>query len=144
LAFQETLASPSIIPVLNTQFQAHQSLWTSNCGIVSFSSSYQFSPDLLPDDDRVILTKVTNPHNLFPPFFILVVYAPASSGRERKTFFNHLLDSLNLPSLDVDSERLFIAGDFNYSYLRPNLFSSTSERWISFLDERFTNTLQAF
>ncbi|OBZ80316.1 hypothetical protein A0J61_11635, partial [Choanephora cucurbitarum] len=111
----DTLAFPSIIPVINTQFQAYQSLWTS----------YQFSPDLLPNDDRVILTKDTNSHNLFPPFFILVVYAPASFGRERKTFFNHLLDPLHLPSLDVDFERLFIAGT-------------------SFLDENFINILQAF
>ncbi|OBZ80522.1 hypothetical protein A0J61_11429, partial [Choanephora cucurbitarum] len=32
LAFQETHASPSNIPILNTQLQAQQSLWTSNCG----------------------------------------------------------------------------------------------------------------
>ncbi|OBZ87548.1 hypothetical protein A0J61_04403 [Choanephora cucurbitarum] len=134
LAFQKTHAFLSIIPVINTQFQAHQSLWTS----------YQFSSDLLPNDDRVILTKDTNSHNLFPPFFILVVYAPASFDRERKTFFNHLLDPLHLPSLDVDFERLFIAGGFNYSYLRSNLFSFNSERWTSFLDENFTNILQAF
>ncbi|OBZ83200.1 hypothetical protein A0J61_08756, partial [Choanephora cucurbitarum] len=104
----------------------------------------EFSPDLLPNNDRVTFTKVTNPHNLFIPFLILVTYALASSVRERKTFFNRLLDSLHLPSLGVDFERLFIAGDLSYSYLRSNLFSPTSERWTSFLDESFTNTLQAF
>ncbi|OBZ81606.1 hypothetical protein A0J61_10345 [Choanephora cucurbitarum] len=81
---------------------------------------------------------------MFVPFFVMVVYVTASSGRARKASFNHLLDSLFIPSMDIDLVCLINAGDSNYSHLRANLLSSTSERWVSFLEERFVDILRTF
>ncbi|OBZ80993.1 Transposon TX1 uncharacterized protein, partial [Choanephora cucurbitarum] len=143
LALQETHASPSKQPVLNTQFQAHQTLWTFNCGLVSFSPSFTLSDNLLPQIDRAILSRVHHPHNLFDPFYILVVYAPASSGRDRQQFFSLLLSQLRRPDLALNRDRLFIVGDFNYSYLRGALSSATSNDWLVFLETDFVNTLES-
>ncbi|KAG1042538.1 hypothetical protein G6F43_011881 [Rhizopus delemar] len=96
---------------------------------------------MAPDNDRVILTKVTHPYNAFEPFFVLVLYAPANSGQQRQQFFDQVLNILHSPALGISLDRLFITGDFNYSYLRPHLSSQTSLQWVSFLDDYCYNAL---
>ncbi|KAG0978525.1 hypothetical protein G6F29_009263 [Rhizopus arrhizus] len=141
MAFQETHASAENIPRLNMQFQPNHALWTSHCGLVSYSPSFMLSDNLLPDNDRVILSRVSHPHSSYDPFYVLVIYAPASSGRDRRLFFNNLLTTLEAHTHSFDINRLIIAGDFNYSYLRSNLSSATSLQWVSYLDDYFSNIM---
>ncbi|KAG0807321.1 hypothetical protein G6F20_010457 [Rhizopus arrhizus] len=141
MTFQETHVSDNTLSIINTQFQARYSLWTRHCGIVSFSPSFIFSDNLAPEHDRVILTKVKHPYNAFAPFWLLVLYAPATSGRQRQQFFDQVLHLLHNQDLDINFDRLFITGDFNYSYLRPQLSSQTSIQWVSFLEDHFYNAL---
>ncbi|KAG1058193.1 hypothetical protein G6F43_000017 [Rhizopus delemar] len=89
-----------------------------------------------------ILTNVTYTHNAFAPFYVLVIYAPATSGQHRSQFFDQIFDLLHSPTLNINLDRLFITGDFNYSYQRPHLSSQTSLQWVSFLDDLFYNALQ--
>ncbi|KAG1392516.1 hypothetical protein G6F58_012493 [Rhizopus delemar] len=96
---------------------------------------------MIPDNDRAILTRVEHPHGAFLSFYVLVLYAPASSGKLRQKFFGGIYDILHQSTIDVDLDRLFIMGDFNYSYQRRNFFSQTSMQWISFLETLFSNAL---
>ncbi|OBZ82149.1 hypothetical protein A0J61_09801, partial [Choanephora cucurbitarum] len=102
------------------------------------------SDDLLPDMDRVILSEVSSPNQLFLPFYVVVIYAPANSARERREFFSTLYTTLQSPTLALNFDRLLCMGDFNYSYLRPNLSTATSLEWVSSLDTYCFNALQAF
>ena len=141
MTFQETHVSDNTLSIIDTQFQARYSLWTRHCGIVSFSPSFIFSDNLVPENDRIILTKVNHPYNAFEPFWLLVLYAPATSGQQRQQFFDNVLELLHNQDLDINLDRLFITGDFNYSYLRPHLSSQTSLQWVSFLNDHFYNAL---
>ncbi|KAG1139313.1 hypothetical protein G6F37_009854 [Rhizopus arrhizus] len=85
---------------------------------------------------------VTHPHNAFDPFYVLVIYAPATSGQHPSQFFDQLFDFLHPPTLDINLDRLVITGDFNYSYHHPHMSSQTSLQWVSFLDDQFYNALQ--
>ena len=144
MAFQETHVSSSNQQFITTQFQAHQALWTHECGLVSFSPMLHLSDDLLPDMDRVILSEVSSPNQLFLPFYVVVIYAPTNSARERREFFSTLYTTLQSPTLALNFDRLLCMGDFNYSYLRPNLSTATSLEWVSSLDTYCFNALQAF
>ncbi|KAG1455886.1 hypothetical protein G6F46_011585 [Rhizopus delemar] len=126
MTFQETHVSDNTLSIINTQFQARYSLWIRRCGIVSFSPSFIFSDNLAPKNDRMIFTKVKHPYNAFVTFWLLVLYVPATSGRQRQQFFDQVLHLLHNQDLDINFDRLFITGDFNYSYLRPKLSSQTS------------------
>ncbi|EIE89092.1 hypothetical protein RO3G_13803 [Rhizopus delemar RA 99-880] len=144
MTFQETHVSDNTLSIINTQFQARYSLWIRRCGIVSFSPSFIFSDNLAPKNDRMIFTKVKHPYNAFVTFWLLVLYVPATSGRQRQQFFDQVLHLLHNQDLDINFDRLFITGDFNYSYLRPKLSSQTSIQWVSFLEDHFYNALMIF
>jgi exonuclease III len=65
LSLQETHATPSTIPSMDTQFQAQQTFWTYYCGIVSFSNNYiltQINTAHIFQSDRFLLCKVHHPH----------------------------------------------------------------------------------
>jgi hypothetical protein len=126
MTFQETYVSDNILSLVNAQFQAQHSVWSRYCGIASFSPSFVFSTDLTPENDRSILTKITHPHNAFAPFYVLVIYAPVSSGQHGSQFFDQLFDLLHPPTLGTNLNHLVITGDFNYSYQRPHLSSQIS------------------
>ena len=128
MAFQETHTTTDHENFINVQFQASQSLWTRHCGLLSFSSKYQLSDNLIPSNPRIILSKISHPQNFYAPFHVLVVYAPASTGKDRREFFDSVLDALNSVS-DIDPHRIIILGDFNYSYHRRNLSTQTSLKW---------------
>ncbi|KAG1157862.1 hypothetical protein G6F37_006318 [Rhizopus arrhizus] len=116
----------NMLSIINTQLQARYSLWTRHCDIVSFSPSFIFSDNLAPENDGIILIKVKRPYNVLAPFWLLVLHSPATSGQQRQQFFDHILDLLHNQDLDIILDRLFITGDFNYSYLQPHLSSQTS------------------
>jgi exonuclease III len=144
LTFQESHGSDQNITRLNRQLNTHQALWTPHCGIVSYSTNYCLSPNLISNNDRVILTQITHFQGLYDPFFLLTVYAPAGAGHRRRAFFDNLYQLLLSTTLSIDLDRLIITGDFNYSYDHLHLFTHTSADWVSFLHASFTNALTAF
>ncbi|OBZ81852.1 Transposon TX1 uncharacterized protein [Choanephora cucurbitarum] len=141
LALQVTHVSSKAHTLFTVQFQASQAIWTSHCGLVSSSPMFTLSTDLLPELDRVILAKVCSPDNLYSPFYIAVIYAPANSDKDRRNFFSNLATRLQSTELRLDLDRLLIMGDFNYSYQRASLAVHTSLNWISFLDNYCLNAL---
>jgi exonuclease III len=68
MTLQETHVSDNTLSIINTQFQARYSMWTRHCGIVSFSPSFILSDNLVPENDRIILTKVKHSYNAFASF----------------------------------------------------------------------------
>ena len=149
ISLQETHAKPPNITPIELQLQAQQYLWTYYCGIASFSSDYiltKIATNHIYDSERYILCKVHHPHNFFEPFFILNLYAPASSAnRPRQEFFQSIYTMLSTLSDTLDIERLIISGDFNYDYERdidkaPRIVK-TSLEWIGYLDQHFHNCL---
>ncbi|KAG1047406.1 hypothetical protein G6F43_010143 [Rhizopus delemar] len=131
--------------LLHQQFCSHQSLWTRYCGLLCFDSQYTLTRIPLPEDARRILTKVSHINGQMAPFHILVVYAPASSRRDRQEFFDTLLTFQQLSPNDPDScvDRMIIAGDFNYT-LKPQVLSSrssVSSRWLQFVQCHFKNVM---
>ncbi|KAI8993512.1 Endonuclease/exonuclease/phosphatase [Pilobolus umbonatus] len=137
MSFQESHVNENVSNLINMQFQSKAFIWTHHCGIVSLSSSLTLSFNLISDNDRVILIKVTHCQQPLNPFYILNIYTPATNGSAQKSFFNSVLTSIyDLPT-SVDLARTIIMGDFNYSYLRPRLYS----QWLSFLEEHFFNAL---
>ncbi|KAG1135015.1 hypothetical protein G6F38_013116 [Rhizopus arrhizus] len=109
---------------INVQFQVSQSLWTRHCGLLSFSSKYQLSDNLIPSNPRIILSKISHPQNFYAPFHVLVVYAPASTA-------------------NIDPHRIIILGDFNYSYHRLSLSTQTSLKWVMYLEEFLYNVMHS-
>ncbi|KAG1049317.1 hypothetical protein G6F43_008350 [Rhizopus delemar] len=142
MTLQETHIPDTTRSLTNTRFQARHSIWTYHCGIVSFNPSFILSDNMIPEHDRMILTKVTHPSHAFAPFFILVLYVPASSGRQRQQFFDQAFELLHTQDLDINFDLLLITGDFNYSYTRSSLSSQTSLQWVSFLEDHSYNTVK--
>lgn len=131
--------------ILHKQFCSFQSFWNQYCGIVSLDNQFHLEQIPLPEDSRCILTRVSRVDQEVSLFFILVLYAPASSSRERISFFNSLLDFAQLSPYSDQSciERLIIAGDFNYDASNIGLCSSSSRnglrQWNHFLRCHFRN-----
>ncbi|KAG0734885.1 hypothetical protein G6F62_011953 [Rhizopus arrhizus] len=141
MPFQETHVTDTHIQTINVQFQATQSLWAHHYGLLSFSPSFVLSENLTPSNPRMVLSKVSHLQNFYAPFHVLVLYAPASSGKARREFFDSVLHTLTSPDYAIDHQQLIILGDFNYSYHRANLSSHTSLRWVSYLDKSFYNVM---
>ncbi|KAG1368970.1 hypothetical protein G6F61_012730 [Rhizopus arrhizus] len=148
LSLQETHATPSTIPSMDTQFQAQQTFWTYYCGIVSFSTNYiltQIHTDHIFTSDRFLLCKVHHPHNFYEPFYILNVYAPADSNGARRSFFESMVTLLYELNDIITWNNLIISGDFNYDLARDidskrGLFK-TSTAWTSPLENFFFNSM---
>ena len=71
-----------------------------------------------------------------------MVYVPASTGKDRREFFDSVLDALASVS-DIDPRRIIILHNFNYSYHRLNLSTPTSLRWETYLEEPFYNVVHS-
>lgn len=149
LSLQETHTITTTIPSIDMYLQASQTFWTPHCGIISFSSDYTLS--LIPTDhlyqsDRFILCQAHHHQQQDQPFYILNIYAPASSNTERRQFFEHLTNMLHQLCQTLDLSRMIISGDFNYDYHRDIITNKglykTSRRWINYLDDTFYNCLQ--
>lgn len=148
LSLQETHATSSSITTLNMQFQARQTIWTHHCGIVSFSTDYiltQISTDQYFSSERFILSKVHHPHQFYTPFYILNIYAPASSNAARRSFFQSLYDMLLQITDIISLDRLIISGDFNYDNERDiesgkGLYK-TAQDWVFYMQHFFDNCM---
>ncbi|KAK4518210.1 2-oxoisovalerate dehydrogenase subunit alpha, mitochondrial [Mucor velutinosus] len=149
ISLQETHATDTTITSIELQLQAQQYLWTYYCGIVSYSSDYiltKIATSHLYESDRYIFCKVHHPHSFYEPFYILNLYAPATSDhRPRQEFFESIYTLLSTLSETIDLERLLISGDFNYDYARDinnaSRISRTSLNWLGYLDQHFHNCM---
>lgn len=148
MALQETHAIPSSQESLDSMFQAQQTIWTPHCGIVSFSADYILTAvdtSAYFTSERFILCKVEHPHQFYEPFYILNVYAPASSNNERRVFFENVYNMLLDLTDSVPTGRLIISGDFNYDYHRDIVPGTgrykTHDMWVFYLDAYFYNCL---
>ncbi|KAG1036563.1 hypothetical protein G6F43_013025 [Rhizopus delemar] len=115
---------------LDMKFQAKSSIWSHHCGIVSLNSSIILSASLVTIDQRLIACTVSHVDQVFEPFTIVTIYAPASV-QPRREFYYHIMklplfsrihiDSLDGIQVDLQSlesqlpHRILITGDFNYS-----------------------------
>ncbi|KAG1164906.1 hypothetical protein G6F36_013637 [Rhizopus arrhizus] len=79
-------------------------------------------------------SKFSHTNGQIAPFHILVVYAPASSPRDRQKLFNTLLAFQQPSSYDPDSrvDRMTIAGDFSNTLKSQALPSRSSvpSKWL--------------
>ncbi|KAL0085529.1 Endonuclease/exonuclease/phosphatase, partial [Phycomyces blakesleeanus] len=137
IALQETYASASLSTVIHNQFRASSSLWTYRCGLVTLSPLLSLERIPIPEDDRAILAKETHTSSSFDPFFVLVGYAPASPAA-RPAFYSDLQSFaiLNNPTI---RDRLFILGDFNFSFLNPTSLRTAPLPWQHYLGSYFVN-----
>ncbi|ORZ06210.1 hypothetical protein BCR42DRAFT_397853 [Absidia repens] len=142
LAVQESHATETHQPTLNRHFPHHnQTLWTSNCGLISFSPDYQLNSIPFTTNSRCLAARITNPANRFPPFFVLVIYAPSTSPSDRQHFYAQLTSLLHAPTSPLPLDQLIILGDFNYSLISPNRTLHRVGEWSRLLSTHFTNCL---
>ncbi|KAG2192648.1 hypothetical protein INT47_006906 [Mucor saturninus] len=141
LALQESHASTSLHDIFHSQFQAKASLWSSHCGLVSFSDKLEFSNSFISPCEPIIPTTVSHASNAFDPVFVTIVYFPASRA-ERYLFLNDITQQY--PAIfPTCPSRTILAGDFNYSYSRQ--FSSRIRQapsfWLHYIDSSFTDSI---
>ena len=99
------------------KFQAHQTLWTEYCGIISLGQSQNMKLIQQPDDQWFLLVKLTWSDESMQSIFILNLYIPASNVTDRNVFFSSAPFNLNsMNNSDTIIQNLFIAGDFNFSF----------------------------
>ncbi|KAI7849370.1 hypothetical protein BDC45DRAFT_448778, partial [Circinella umbellata] len=101
---------------LHNTFYATQSYWTNHCGIVALSTDINITQLKVLNDDCHIFVRVKHTQNDFQPFFILTLYAPATSPKHRQLFYNNLYHSTIFDHNQPYHQCLIITGDFNYSY----------------------------
>ncbi|KAG1601931.1 hypothetical protein G6F46_013915 [Rhizopus delemar] len=75
------------LQLLHQQLCSHQPFWTRYCGILYFDFQYTLTRIPHPEEARCILAKIIYTNDQMAPFYILVVYAPTSSPRDRLEFF---------------------------------------------------------
>lgn len=146
LCFQETQArTPELISSLDIHFQPQSSHWTKHVGVVSRSPNFHITTidtSHIFADTRFQLCIVEHPQKLYEPFFILNIYAPANTKKNRQVFFSQLVNMLYGMQDQITFDRLIISGDFNYSLLRPNMLTqTTSAEWLHLLELFFYNSM---
>ncbi|CAO3686594.1 unnamed protein product [Rhizopus stolonifer] len=137
LTFQETHASSlEIQRTLDMLLQTKSSCWSSHCGIVSLNKSINIQPICSSIDHRFILTSVDHINHAFDPFYILTLYAPASSP-ERRRFYSSLAEFTPITSLlQSPSHRIVVIGDFNHTY---DSFIGAPQSWRDLVDTTLQN-----
>ncbi|KAG1446861.1 hypothetical protein G6F56_009441 [Rhizopus delemar] len=115
-------------------------------GILSFNPNFHFTTidtSATFTSTRFQLCKVEHPHQFYDPFYILNIYAPAHSNKERREFFDKLTIMLYAMHEHISFDRLIIAGDFNYSNFRLDKISyATFSDWRTLLDSCFQNSME--
>jgi exonuclease III len=90
ICFQEAhVSSPEPIHSLNIHFQPKGSYWTQHIGIISFSNNFHVSLNNTSNifvSSQFQLCKVDHPQKLYDFFYILNIYAPYHSSKERREF----------------------------------------------------------
>ncbi|KAI9003752.1 hypothetical protein CLU79DRAFT_714308, partial [Phycomyces nitens] len=84
-----------------------------------------------------ILAKVTHVSSSFDPFYVLVLYAPATPAA-RHAFYTDLHSFSALHNLTI-WDQLFIFGDFNFSFLQPTSLRTAPVSWQQYLGSFFVN-----
>lgn len=91
---------------------------------------------------RTQLVHVQHVDNAFDDFYLLNIYAPSGRHRERHQFFDSLHQTLQWLIADqVNPDRLFIMGDFNYDIHRSGLHLNAPTSWLTWLESSFTNCI---
>ncbi|CEG83560.1 hypothetical protein RMATCC62417_17461 [Rhizopus microsporus] len=134
--------SSSHFDLWHQQFVCHQSLWIQYCGLACFDPSFSTTCIPIPEDARCLLAQVTHINDFIEPFFILVIYVSANVTRERREFFEQLLQFHQLDPYDDRScaDRLIIAGDCNFT-IQSSQASSSYRNWIQLLNSHFHNLM---
>lgn len=124
ITLQETHASdPELQQILNMKFQTNLAIWSHHCGIVSLNPLILLSSI----DQRIIACTVSHIDQIFEPFELVTLYAPATAV-PRREFFHQALQLLIFSDIhrspqdefQVDdytpnsrfNHRLLITGDF--------------------------------
>ncbi|KAI9497184.1 hypothetical protein BDB00DRAFT_751618, partial [Zychaea mexicana] len=115
--------------------------WTNHCGIVSLSADLKLSQISALDNPRHLLVQVEHKQQHFQPFYILTIYAPATSPTQRRQFFGALYHSAIFDQQQPYRERLILTGDFNYSLQRPGYHLNAPQAWFNMLQHQFTNCI---
>ncbi|KAG1467594.1 hypothetical protein G6F56_004324 [Rhizopus delemar] len=119
---------------LNIKFCIENTIWTKHCGIVSLNPAINLIPHLITLDQRLIACQVTHVNNIFPPFLLINIYAPADE-RQRRSFYKAILQlPLLMPSAPnpINEEHIpdqfftefppmIILGDFNSTMAQSRL-----------------------
>ncbi|KAG2190521.1 hypothetical protein INT47_004146, partial [Mucor saturninus] len=142
ISLQETHThNDTLSTSIEQQFYTKSALWTEHCGIVSLHPDILLTQVDTPIlDNRIILAKVTHSQQYFEPFFILNIYAPADNNGSKTQFYESLLTIPSLYQQDI-IDRLFIMGDFNYSFIRQNQMRLIPDSWLTLLHSSFTDCL---
>lgn len=148
ITLQETNAiDNSTIDTFNILFCSQQTLWNSHCGIVALDSDLvlQQIPIELYNKDyntRIIFAKVSSLQQMFTPFYLLNIYAPASSTYLRQSFYTALLESpIFNSSTPSYTDRLFITGDLNENIHRQPPILGLRLGWIHRLKNDFVDCI---
>ncbi|KAG1467521.1 hypothetical protein G6F56_004371 [Rhizopus delemar] len=90
ITLQETHASdPELEQILNMKFQANLAIWSHHCEIVSLNPLILLSSI----DQRIIACTVSHIDQIFEPFELVTLYAPATAV-PRREFFHQALQLL--------------------------------------------------
>ncbi|KAI8143098.1 Endonuclease/exonuclease/phosphatase [Fennellomyces sp. T-0311] len=147
LTLQETNAANSDIEKsFHQQLLATSSIWTPHCGLVSFSSDIKLTQipiDLGDNSQRVIFTSIQSKVASFQEFYVLVIYAPATSSTTvRREFYTQLLATpIFSPNNPQYLDRLIVAGDFNYNCYLQRHRSHAPLTWHTMLQTRFVDCI---
>ncbi|KAG1445652.1 hypothetical protein G6F56_009836 [Rhizopus delemar] len=162
IILQETHASdPELQQILNMKFQTNLAIWSHHCGIVSLNPLILLSSVFISIDERIIACIVSHIDQIFEPFELVTLYAPATAVPRRE--FSHQALQLSIFSgihrspkdeFQVDdytpnsrfNHRLLITGDFNYrpsssfnytnSHSQPPAYFA-QRKWHNFLLSNF-------
>ncbi|OAD65395.1 CCHC-type zinc finger transcription factor [Phycomyces blakesleeanus NRRL 1555(-)] len=136
LALQETHAhTEDLQQTFTQQFQAKDSLWSPHCRLVSLSPFLSFTDPLFSLCGQCITATVVHSSNLFSPFRVCVLYAPATV-RPCYDFLTSLLSSPHL--VPSKPSQFLMLGDFNYaSHTPPPRARLAPKPWLQFV----SNTL---
>ncbi|KAG1411345.1 hypothetical protein G6F58_008601 [Rhizopus delemar] len=138
LALQETHASTSELQSnFDLCLQVSSSAWTSHCGLVSFNPSLTVHRLWSSDDERLLAAEVRHISQLYDPFTVYVLYAPANRT-EYRSFLQNL--SNTYCATDIFTSRSVLLGDFNHNIHQPTA-SSTTRSWFSWLRKHWFDAL---
>ena len=123
LALHETHAATSELQSsFDLCLQVSSSAWTSHCGLVSFNPSLTVHRLWSSDDERLLAAEVRHISQLYDPFTVYVLYAPANRT-ECRFFLQNL--SNTYCATDIFTSRSVLLGDFNHNIHQPTASSTT-------------------
>ncbi|CAO0798869.1 unnamed protein product [Mucor circinelloides] len=133
----------SITTNFKYQFQYHEAIWTSQCGIINFNQALHLQQMKIFDEGRGILAKISLVDHNMPPIYILNIYAHADDYRARNGLFGQIISHLKTMPEIIPS--LIIAGDMNYCFDTSTYHhtqrAGKPKQFIEFLNTHFSDCL---